>query len=418
MLKNIKFIFRRLSEKLWIKPLIVSLLSIAAALLAHLADDIFSTDIIPDIKKSSIEGLLTTISASMLVIAIFAVGAMLSAFSAASSTATPRSFKLIVADDASQNALSVFIGSFIYSIVATVVLQNGYYGKAGYFTLFIITLVVFAIVIITFLRWVERISKLGRLNNTIKKVEKATAEAIKERKAEPLMGGVPVTNKLNKDTPIFSNQIGYVQHIYMNQLQELALSLDTTFLLNCLPGSFTAPDNPLIYLVSGDEIALNENMEQLNNAFVIKENRSFYNDPQFGLIALSEIASRALSPAINDPGTAIAIIGCYVRVFTLWIKSEDKAKTKKVRYNRVEVPEISVADMFDDALRPIARDGASNLEVMLRLQKAFKSIFYIGSPEIKEIVLLHSRQAFERAELAIKYTKDLEVLRKERVFLK
>jgi uncharacterized membrane protein len=55
---------------------------------------------------------------------------MVSAFSAASSTATPRSFKLIIGDDVS-NALSVFIGSFIYSIVATVALKNGYYGIAG-----------------------------------------------------------------------------------------------------------------------------------------------------------------------------------------------------------------------------------------------------------------------------------------------
>lgn len=36
---------------------------------------------------------------------------------------------------------------------------------------------------------------------------------------------------------------------------------------------------------------------------------------RFGLIALSEIACRALSPAVNDPGTAIAIIGRFVRLW-------------------------------------------------------------------------------------------------------
>ncbi len=111
--------------------MIFCLLSIGAALLAHLADQSFIVDIAPDIEKSSVEHLLSTISATMLVIAIFAVGAMLSAYSAASGTATPRSFKLIIADNVSQNALSVFIGSFIYSIVATIALKNGYYGEAG-----------------------------------------------------------------------------------------------------------------------------------------------------------------------------------------------------------------------------------------------------------------------------------------------
>jgi uncharacterized membrane protein len=109
---------------------------------------------------------------------------MVSAFSAASSTATPRSFKLIIGDDVSRNAL-LFIGSFIYSIVATVALKNGYYGIAGNFTLFIFTLLFFALVILLFLRWVERISRLGRMEHTIKLVEQATENAIKTRLKSP-----------------------------------------------------------------------------------------------------------------------------------------------------------------------------------------------------------------------------------------
>jgi uncharacterized membrane protein len=416
MKKNIQIFFKELSEKLWFKPLIFCLISIGAALLAHLADDSFIADIAPEIEKSSIEDLLSTISSSMLVIAIFAVGAMLSAFAAASSTATPRSFKLVVADDVSQNALSVFIGSFIYSIVATIALKNGFYGKAGYFSLFVLTIIIFALVIITFLRWVERISKLGRLSHTIKKVEDAAVLAIKERKTQPLMGALPVAGGRQTGMPIFSNQIGYIQYINMNKLQELAVEIDATFVVNSLPGTFTSPDKPLIYLKSGSAAALNKNIAQFNSCFKINDERSFYDDPRFGLIALSEIASRALSPGINDPGTAIAIIGSHTRLFNLWLEKDSKELPKEVKYNRIEVPEISVADMFNDAFRPIARDGAANLEVMVRLQKAFRTIHNSGTPEVKELVMFHSQQALARAELAIDFAGDLEVLRKISLF--
>lgn len=415
MIKNIKYFFEILSQKLWFRPLIFCLLSIVAALLAHLADDSFIADIAPDIEKSSVENLLTTISASMLVIAIFAVGAMLSAFSAASGTATPRSFKLIVADDVSQNALSVFIGSFIYSIVATIALKNGFYGEAGYFTLFVLTIVVFAIVIITFLRWVERISKLGRLSHTIKKVEDAAAAAIKARKAEPILGGSPITTDQPIGTPVYSNEIGYVQHINMEHLQEVAVSLDGIFRLISMPGTFTAPDKPLVYLDSKKTLSV-EDIERVHKAFVIKDNRSFHDDPRFGLIALSEIASRALSPGINDPGTAIAIIGSHVRMFTLWIQHKDEKESKEIKFTRIEVPEISYDDLFDDAFRPIARDGASNLEVMLRLQKALSTIAFIGSPAIKALSISHSYQAFERAELAMDFKKDIDLLKEQSTF--
>jgi uncharacterized membrane protein len=416
MLKNLKFIYSLLSEKLWIKPLIFSLLSIGAAFVSYLADDSFIASIAPEIQKNSIKDLLATISASMLVIAIFAVGAMLSAFSAASGTATPRSFKLVVADDVSQNALSIFIGSFIYSIVASIALQNGLYGKAGHFTLFILTLVVFGIVIITFLRWVDRISKLGRLSNTISKIEESATKAIKERKTDPLLGGAPVRNKQYTGVPVFGDEIGYVQHVKMDQLQELAESVEAIFLLNCMPGTFSAPDKPLLYVISGDAAELGKKSRKLNGAFVIRNERTFHGDPRFGLIALSEIASRALSPGINDPGTAIAILGSYVRVFTHWIKQEEVAPADKVKYNRIEVPEISLNDMFDDAFRPIARDGAGNIEVMIRLQKAFKSIYYLASQDVKSVVSSNARQAFERAESTIKYPGDLELLRKESIF--
>ena len=72
--------------------------------------------------------------------------------------------------------------------------------------------------------------------------------------------------------------------------------------------------------------------------------------------------------------------------------------------------------MFDDAFRPIARDGADNLEVMIRLQKVFTSIYNTCPIAIKELVTSHSRQAYERAEIEMKYSRDLEVLKKHCVF--
>jgi hypothetical protein len=131
MLDRWRFFLSRLSERLWVKPLLVCLLSVAGALLAHLADDSGLDKIVPDIKSDSLETLLKIISSSMLVIATFAVGSMVSAYASASSTATPRSFSLVIADDTSQNALSTFIGAFIFSIVALIALQNGYWRWVG-----------------------------------------------------------------------------------------------------------------------------------------------------------------------------------------------------------------------------------------------------------------------------------------------
>jgi uncharacterized membrane protein len=84
--------------------------------------------------------------------------------------------------------------------------------------------------------------------------------------------------------------------------------------------------------------------------------------PRFGLITLSEIASRALSPAVNDPGTAIQIISSHVRLFSLWAETGDGKKGRGKDNDRIAVPELVIGDLFEDAFRPIARDGAGNIE--------------------------------------------------------
>ena len=412
MYQNIIFYYNRLSENLWFKPLIFCILSIMGALVATLADGTFLTDIAPDIQYESLDDLLSTLSNSMLVIAIFAVGSMISAFAAASSTATPRSFKLVVADDVSQNALSIYIGSFIFSIVASVAFKNGYYGKAGHFVLFILTLTVFLLVIITFIRWVERISKLGRLEHTIQKIEDITTKTFEKRIRVRRMGGSPIIVREDKGVPIYSDEIGYILYVKMDRLQEVATQLKVIITLNCMPGTFIAPDRVIAFVVSPHDQLPIEDKERLSKAFVIGKSRSYYADPRFGLIALSEIASRALSPGINDPGTALSIINSYVRLFHLWFKKNDNGPSDDVKYTRIEVPEIEASDIFEDAFRPISRDGADNIEVMIRMQKALTSIHSFVPDDVKEIALKSAQEAYKRAELALSYPGDLELLKK------
>lgn len=418
MNEKVLFAMNRITEKLWFKPLIFCILSILAALIAQVADSTRLHELVPKINTESLETLLGTISASMLVISIFAVGSMVSAFSAASNTATPRSFKLIIADDVSRNALSVFIGSFIYSIVATVALKNGYYGVAGNFTLFIFTLLFFALVILTFLRWVERISRLGRMEHTIKLVENATENAIKTRLASPTLNGISINPNQEKGTAVYGSITGYVQQIYMSNLQRIAEKLDALITINAIPGTFSAIDKPLFYISEQKNTTTEDDYNEMRKAFVIGNMRYFDEDPRFGLITLSEIASRALSPAVNDPGTAIQIISSHVRLFSLWAETVQSKNAEKKGYDRIAAPELAIADLFEDAFRPIARDGAGNIEVMIRLQKAFNSVYAIDNSAMKIAAMHHSYESFERAEIAMKIKGDLNQLKSESLFTK
>ena len=408
-----RFFLNRIREKLWVKPLLACMLSIAAALLARSVDyipiELNLEQLLPNIKQESVEDLLKITASSMLVIATFSVSSMVSAYASAGNTATPRTFNLIVADDVSQNALSTFIGVFIFSIVALVALMNGYYQKPGRFILLSLTLVAFGVVIITFARWVDSVARLGRLGTVIDKVEIATAKAMDERRAFPTLGGIPATPSEPRAIAMYAESIGYVQHVDIRQLQRYAEEQKIHITVVAVPGTFATPDRPIAYVIPDDRTEFTAKDARLERAFVVGQDRLFDHDPRFGLVVLSEIAARALSPAVNDAGTAIEIIGTYVRLFMRWSKPMEKHDEPEC--NRVAVPELNIRDMFDDAFTSIARDGAAILEVQIRLQKALHTLARGGSDAMQSEAIRYARLALSRADKAMNFPPDLDVLR-------
>lgn len=411
---RLRFFFSRIKERLWIRPLVLCVLSIGGTFLARLADDRGLSSVLPKVTLKSVESLLSIMASSMLVIATFAVGAMVAAYTSASTRATPRSIPLVIADDVTQNALSAFIGAFIFSIVSLISVQNDVFNSAGRFAIFALTLLVFAIVVITFVRWVDRIARLGRVVNTIEQVEKATKQALDRRRHGPTLGALAVSLSPVEDegVPICSSTVGYVQHIDMETLQSCAEALNCHVKVTALPGTFVTANRALLRIEGRIDEGKTFKPEAFCNAFKISSNRTFEDDPRFGILALAEIADKALSPGVNDPGTAINVIGTLVRLFTLWQSPLEQDRLLKITYDRVSVPELVVEDLFDDAFTSIARDGASIVEVSIRLQKAFCALAETDDPAMVAAAKKHSRMALARSERALSLQEDIDAVRR------
>ncbi len=400
MYERIRFLYNRLREYLWVKPLAIAILSVILAFLTRLADQVLFLQNVPSVKLESLNTMLSITSGSMLGVATFAVGSMLTAYSSASNTATPRSFPLILADDVSQNTLSSFIGALIFSVVAKVALENGYYGQAGRFFLFLISVIVFTVIIINFIRWLDRIARLGRLGHIIDKAEAVTKEALLWRKAHPTMGGIKASGEPEGDS-VFGKAIGYLQRIDILNLQAAAEEDDLVIQIAVLPGKFVTPDIPIAYVKKSPNSSDELDTSRILSAFKVDDDRAMDEDPRFGLIILSEIGSRSLSAAINDPGTAIDIIESFVRLFALWIGDDQNEDKAKIIADRVLVPELSIHDMLDDAFNAISRDAAGTIEVGLWLQKAFKTLASLGDEELREEAMRHAQLAYRYAENAL-----------------
>ncbi|MBX3568820.1 MAG: DUF2254 domain-containing protein [Rhizobiaceae bacterium] len=394
------------TRRLWFRATVISLLAFASALLAFAIAPYVPAGLAKSIGADSVETILTIIASSMLTVTTFSLSTMVSAYSAATSNVTPRATKLLIEDTTTQNVLATFVGSFLFSLVAIITLSMGAYGERGRVVLFAVTILVVLLIVVTLLRWIDYLLRFGRVGETTRQVEKATEQAMRFRQENPFLGGLPLIDPASQvpaGSPVAANAIGYVQHVDMGALQDAAESAAAEVYLMATPGTFVDHRRPLALLAAAADDAL---ADRIRGAFTISDTRTFDQDPRFGLSVMSEIASRALSPAVNDPGTAIDVIGRAVRVLWLWTEPSPDISP---RHPRIHVPPILPGDLFDDFFHPIARDGAAIAEVQIRLQKAFAALAGSGDERFRVQSLRHSRAALRRAETAM--TTDLDVER-------
>ncbi|WP_339493486.1 MULTISPECIES: DUF2254 domain-containing protein [unclassified Pseudomonas] len=416
MLARWRWVLHQLTKRLWFRASLFSLLGIATALLAVVFKDYIPESLPARIGADAVDKILGIIASSMLAVTTFSLSTMVSAYAAASSGVTPRATTLVMEDTTTQNALATFIGSFLFSLVGIIALSTGAYGTKGRVLLFAVTIAVVILIVYTLLRWIDHLSKLGRVGETIDRVEQATIDAINNRVQWPHLGAAayPCESVIPRSALIITSlHTGYVQHIDVQALGAIAKADEIQIFMDVLPGSFVHVGMPLARTVSlnkarGEELASSN--EKIIATLAIGVRRTFEHDPRFGLSVLSEIASRALSPAVNDPGTAIDVIGRGVRSLTCWGKPKEPAAKIDADCQHVYLSGLTVDDLFDDFFAPIARDGAGLVEVDLRMMKALVSLAQINPTMFRGACTRHAERLLKHANTALVLEDDRHTL--------
>ena len=388
------FAWRRLKGRLWFRAALYALVGVAAALLAVVGAPWVPQDVAERLGGESVEQILTILASSLLAVATFSLGAMVTAYTAVSSAATPRAASLVTSDEGTQKSLATFVGAFLYAIVGVTAINANYYGAEGRAIIFIVSLCVVALVAFRLLAWIDRLSSLARVGHIVSVVEARTSDALRDRRRRPFISGRE--GVLKQGALVAAGSTGYVRNVDPQRLQEVAEEMDCEVQVIAPPGAFVRRGEPLARIslaTCNDDVR-----KQFSSAFAVGPTRSFDQDPRFGLIVLGEIATRALSPGVNDPGTAMQVIGVGVRLLDDWAGiPPDQAEGQVC--SRVLAPDIEAHDLLSDVMDPIARHGAADPAVMIRLRKGLRSlargadVFGDAARRMDEHVLARCRQA-------------------------
>ncbi len=410
---DVKTFVTRLPQRIWFRLVVFMagalVLTWTSVEFGYLLPDALAVDF----GQNAALRILEILATSMLAVTTFSLTAMISAYSSAAAGTTPRATQLLVADRTSQNALSSFLGSFVFAIVGIIALSTDSFTEKGRSLLFLGTLVVIAVVVGTLLRWIYHLTRFGRVPDVIDRVEEAACDAMVAFAREPHLGGVEPVQIPADAVAVRADMAGSITGVDMERLQHVADRDGVRVHVEARPGTAVGVGSVLAYLSGGPGASKADAAARIRKAFRVERHRTYEQDPRLGVVALSEIGSRALSPSTHDPGTAVEVLNALQRVMTAWFETE---RAEQARFPLVHVPAVSLGDLLEDGLRPLARDGAGTVEVGLRLQRVVGDLVELarGAGASADVDMLKeaSRDAAARGVRVLTDAGDVELVQR------
>ncbi|MEO0939728.1 MAG: DUF2254 domain-containing protein [Pseudomonadota bacterium] len=398
---------RALLRRLWVRVAAMGLLAVAALGLSQLGQMWLPEEMLARQSGASADRLLSLIAQAMLAVTTFSLTVMVTVYRSSSSQFTPRVHQLITEDPVTQNTLATFIGAFVYAVVGIVLRETGAHGDDAAMVLFWMTVAVLALIVWSLIRWVLHLQSFGSLIDTTRQVERITDAQFRERLEAPCLGAVPLTGEVPEGLIVRAAQTGYIQHIYPELMQVCAAEREAEVWFRAAIGDFVSLNQPLV-VITGDKDA-EYWAAQVAEGIELGDARTYDQDPRFGLMIMAEIGSKALSPGINDPGTAIDVLGRTGRILSLY--RDEEAMEGEITCPNLHVPPLVAWDLIDDGFGSIARDGAAIYEVQHRLLGILAALMQHPAEDLAQAARDHAEHWLERACAAMDDPRDAARLR-------
>jgi len=190
---------------------------------------------------------------------------------------------------------------------------------------------------------------------------------------------------------ILSPTSGYIRFLDTRRLVALAKSHRVTIRVLRRVGHFVPAGIPLMMVSKGNRLPP-AGTDELLAAFDLGPTRTLQQDVEFGVLQIVDVALKAISPAVNDPTTAITCVDQLSRILILFASREPP---EKLLYDppgmvRASIEWIHLERLLEAAFEQIRMYSKSDVAVSLRLLRALSDIAAsTPDPEFRRILAEH-----------------------------
>jgi uncharacterized membrane protein len=361
--------------------------------------------------------LLIGIAGTMITVIALMLGLTVVALQLSSTQFSPRLLRNFLRDRQNQLVLSAFVASFAYSTAGLYTVGV----SAGTRTTDFPRLAVTGAIVLLFVSLgalvfeVHHISHSMQIDEIMRKVEDGTQRVIRQTLPHPTGGTPPVIPR--SAIPLRASRSGYVQTVHPEPLVAIAGKLRVSAAIVPKVGDHVVSGTPIAWVWRDDGVQPDGKplLTAVFRSVRLGFERTLEQDAAFGIRQLVDIASKALSPAVNDPYTGVQAIDHLASVMASIARREQgPAVYPTDAATTVTVPAHDFADYLELACAQIRRYGASEPTIARSLIRLLASISHATTARDRRAAISQQLHLIvDDAERQVAQPRDLLPLRAE-----
>ena len=373
-------------------------------------------------SADSARSILSTISGAMIGVAGTVFSVTLVALTLASSQFGPRLIKNFMYVRLNQVVLGSYVATYLYCLFVLNAIK-----ESDSYTFMPIISILFAIIaalvnIVLLIIFIHNIAISIQADKVISDVyeniynqvdslyPKKIGYPLEDEKTSIVQN---IKSKYLKSFSVKSQKNGYLQYIDGDSLLKLASKFNVLIELNFRPGDHLVTDIEIAKLYANNELKVDE-IKKFYNQFVIGKTKVGDQDVEFSIHQMVEIASRALSPGVNDPYTAMTCIDNLTASLCLFAKIDfpSKYRVDEEKKLRLITNVTDFEGLVNASFNQIRQFATGSTAVIIKLMESLITIHKFAAKENhKKAIIKHAEMVLNVGKQSIKEEidfKDLE----------
>lgn len=347
--------------------------------------------------------LLSTLLAAIIAMASMAFSVTVVALSLAANTYGPRLIRVFQSDRRTHIVLGLFVMTIVYSLIVLRSVHGGAPAAEVPHASVTIGTALALLAVLALLAFIQGVARSIAADEVVRRVRReldATVAQLPELgHGRGAMSGDPPADLEQAGERIALPREGYVQAVDYVRMARWAERHDAILLLDFRAGDFVVDGDRrlLVYPAPSDAKAARREIGR----FIVSGNeRTPTQDLEFAIRHLVEVALRALSPGINDPFTAKAVIDRLRGALSRLAGRSLPPPQLHDAAGRLRVlrPVMTYGRVVDAAFHQIRQAGSSKAAVLIHMLEAITAIAgHTRSTEQRNALMRHAELVLQAA---------------------